>query len=102
MDEKQLSGYLAVLTNFNYMISGQMVGLKVTLETLITTLALDAELPPPFLNELSGAIETIANNHFKALSEQDERIAKSFTETISQMQEHIKNLNSYISTGTIE
>ena len=101
MDEKQLSGYLAVLTNFNYMISGQMLGLKVTLETLICTLALDAELPP-FLNELSNGIDIKANNSLKECLEQDERIAKSFTDTISQMQEYIKNLNSYISTGSIE
>lgn len=102
MDDEQLSGYLAVLTDFTYATLGQMEGLKVTLETLITTLALDAELPPPFLNELSGGIETKANNYSKALSEQDERIAKSFIGTIAQMQEHIKNLNSYILTGTIK
>ena len=101
MDTELMSKYLAVLTDLNYTTTGQIQGLKVTLQTLISTLALDAELPP-FLNELSNGIEIKANNYSIALSEQDERIAKSFTDTISQMQEHIKNLNTYILTGTIE
>lgn len=45
MNEEQLSGYLFALTNCSYSTMGQIEGLKVTLETLITTLALDAELP---------------------------------------------------------
>ena len=101
MDTEQLSEYVTALKNFNYMTVGQVEGLKVTLETLITTLALDAELPP-FLDELSNGIETKAKGYSKALSEQNEGISESFTQTISRMQEHIKNLNNYILTGTME
>ncbi len=100
MNEEQISQYLAALTNINYATLGQVEGLKVTLETLIGTLALDAKLPP-FLDELSKSIEIKSNNYAKALSEQDERMAESFVGTIEKMQQHIKNLNTYILTGTI-
>ena len=101
MNEEQISQYLTALTNINYATLGQVEGLKVTLETLIATLALDAELPP-FLDELSKGIEIKSNNYAKALFEQDERMAESFVGTIEKMQEHIKNLNTYILKGTIE
>lgn len=101
MNNELLLDYVNNIKKLNLTILGQVEGLELTLETLIITLGLESK-SPNFLNELSNGIEAKAYDHCKYLSQQDEGIEESFTQTIARIQQHINQLNSYISAEAID
>ena len=93
MNSEQLAEYVRALEGMCYAQEGQIEALTITLETLISTLAI-GQLP--FLDNLAQGIEIMADARLEQMSGEYEVIKAPFISKIATIQSHLKIMSDLL------